>query len=41
LQEQGIDLLLASGATPANIKTEYTFRKDAITYDGKKSMPKN
>lgn len=36
LQEQGIDLLLASTTTPANIKTEYTFRKGAIAYDGKK-----
>ena len=35
LQEQGIDLLLASTTTPANIKTEYTFRKGAIAYDGK------
>ena len=35
-QEQGIDLLLASATTPANLKTEYTFRKGAISYDGKK-----
>lgn len=35
-QEQGIDLLLASATTPANIKTEYGFRKGAIAYDGKK-----
>ena len=35
-QEQGIDLLLASAATPASMKTEYTFRKGAISYDGKK-----
>jgi tetratricopeptide (TPR) repeat protein len=35
-QEQGIDLLLASAATPANLKTEYTFRKGAIAYDSKK-----
>jgi tetratricopeptide (TPR) repeat protein len=35
-QEQGIDLLLASATTPANIKTEYTFRKGAFAYDGKK-----
>lgn len=35
-QEQGIDLLLASATTPANIKTEYAFRKGAIAYDGKK-----
>jgi tetratricopeptide (TPR) repeat protein len=35
-QEQGIDLLLASATTPANIKTEYTFRKGAIAYDGKR-----
>lgn len=36
LQEQGIDLLLASATTPANLKTEYTFRKGAIAYDGKR-----
>ncbi len=35
-QEQGIDLLLASATTPANLKTEYTFRKGAIAYDGKR-----
>ncbi len=35
-QEQGIDLLLASATTPPNLKTEYTFRKGAIAYDGKK-----
>lgn len=35
-QEQGIDLLLASATTPANLKTEYTFRKGALAYDGKK-----
>lgn len=35
-QEQGIDLLLASTTTPANIKTEYTFRKGAIAYDAKR-----
>lgn len=35
-QEQGIDLLLASATTPANIKTEYTFRKGAIAYDAKR-----
>jgi hypothetical protein len=35
-QEQGIDLLLASATTPANIKTDYTFRKGAIAYDAKK-----
>jgi tetratricopeptide (TPR) repeat protein len=35
-QEQGIDLLLASATTPANLKTEYAFRKGAIAYDGKK-----
>jgi tetratricopeptide (TPR) repeat protein len=35
-QEQGIDLLLASATTPANIRTEYTFRKGAIAYDNKK-----
>ena len=35
-QEQGIDLLLASATTPANLKTEYTFRKGAMAYDGKR-----
>lgn len=35
LQQQGIDLLLASATTPANLKTEYTFRKGAIAYDAK------
>lgn len=35
-QEQGIDLLLASASTPADLKREYTFRKGAIAYDGKK-----
>lgn len=35
-QEQGIDLLLASATTPANLKTEYTFRKGALAYDGKR-----
>lgn len=35
-QEQGIDLLIASAATPADLKREYTFRKGAIAYDGKK-----
>jgi len=35
LQEQGIDLLLASTTTPANLKTEYTFRKAAFAYDSK------
>ncbi|MBL0925232.1 MAG: hypothetical protein IBJ12_12305 [Sphingomonadaceae bacterium] len=34
-QEQGIDLLLASATTPADLKKEYTFRKGAIAYDGK------
>jgi hypothetical protein len=34
-QQQGIDLLLASATTPANLKTEYTFRKGAIAYDNK------
>ncbi|MEP7351426.1 MAG: hypothetical protein ABI668_15965 [Sphingorhabdus sp.] len=34
-QEQGIDLLLASATTPANIKTEYGFRKGGIAYDKK------
>jgi hypothetical protein len=35
-QEQGIDLLLASASTPADLKREYTFRKGAIAYDGKR-----
>lgn len=35
-QEQGIDLLLASASTPVELKKEYTFRKGAIAYDGKK-----
>lgn len=35
-QEQGIDLLLASASTPADFKREYTFRKGAIAYDGKR-----
>lgn len=34
-QQQGIDLLLASAATPANLKVEYTFRKGAYAYDSK------
>ena len=34
-QQQGIDLLLASATTPANLKTEYTFRKGAYAYDNK------
>lgn len=34
-QQQGIDLLLTSATTPANLKQEYTFRKGAIAYDGK------
>ncbi len=35
LQEQGVDLLLASATTPANLKTEYTFRKGAFAYDAR------
>lgn len=35
-QEQGIDLLLASASTPTEMKREYTFRKGAFAYDGKK-----
>jgi hypothetical protein len=35
-QEQGIDLLIASATTPADLKREYTFRKGAIGYDGKR-----
>ncbi len=34
-QQQGIDLLLASASTPANLKSEYTFRKGAFAYDNK------
>ena len=36
LQEQGIDLMLASASTPADIKTQYMFQKGAIAYDGKR-----
>ena len=35
-QEQGIDLLIASASTPADLKREYTFRKGAISYDSKR-----
>jgi hypothetical protein len=35
-QEQGIDLLIGSATTPADLKREYTFRKGAIGYDGKR-----
>lgn len=35
-QEQGIDLLLASTTTSPELKKEYTFRKGAIAYDGKR-----
>jgi hypothetical protein len=35
LQQQGIDLLLASATTPPDLKKEYTFRKGAIAYDSK------
>ncbi|WP_397603200.1 hypothetical protein [Sphingorhabdus sp.] len=35
-QEQGIDLLIASASTPADLKKEYTFRKGAIAYDSKR-----
>lgn len=35
-QEQGIDLLLASASTPVDLKKEYTFRKGAFAYDGKR-----
>lgn len=34
-QAQGIDLLLASATTPANIRQDYTFRRGAIAYDSK------
>lgn len=36
IQEQGIDLLLASTSTSPELKKEYSFRKGAIAYDGKK-----
>ncbi|MEY3940564.1 MAG: hypothetical protein RLZZ604_1024 [Pseudomonadota bacterium] len=36
LQDQGIDLLLASATTPVEMKQAYTFRKGAIAYDGKR-----
>ena len=35
-QEQGIDLLIGSATTPVDLKKEYTFRKGAIAYDGKR-----
>jgi len=35
-QEQGIDLLIASASTPADLKREYTFRKGAMAYDSKR-----
>ena len=35
-QEQGIDLLIASASTPADMMRDYTFRKGAIAYDGKR-----
>jgi tetratricopeptide (TPR) repeat protein len=35
-QEQGIDLLIASASTPADLNREYTFRKGAIAYDSKR-----
>ncbi len=36
IQEQGIDLMLASASTPSDIKTQYMFQKGAIAYDGKR-----
>jgi hypothetical protein len=36
LQEQGIDLMLASASTPADLKIQYMFQKGAIAYDGKR-----
>ena len=35
-QEQGIDLLIGSATTTVDLKKEYTFRKGAIAYDGKR-----
>ncbi len=35
-QEQGIDLMIASASTPANMKTQYVFQKGAIAYDAKR-----
>ena len=34
-QQEGIDLLLASATTPANLKTQYLFQKGAIAFDAK------
>lgn len=36
LQDQGVDLVLASATAPADVKQQYMFRKGAIAYDGKK-----
>lgn len=36
IQDQGVDLVLASASAPADVKQQYTFRKGAIAYDGKK-----
>jgi hypothetical protein len=35
LQDQGVDLVLASATAPADVKQLYTFRKGAIAYDAK------
>lgn len=35
-QEQGIDLMIASASTPADLKTQYIFQKGAIAFDGKR-----
>jgi hypothetical protein len=36
LQDQGVDLVLASATAPAEVKQQYMFRKGAIAYDAKK-----
>jgi tetratricopeptide (TPR) repeat protein len=36
LQDQGVDLVLASATAPVEVKQQYMFRKGAIAYDGKK-----
>lgn len=36
MQDQGVDLVLASATAPIDVKQLYLFRKGAISYDGKK-----
>lgn len=36
LQDQGVDLVLASATAPAEVKQQYTFRRGAIAYDAKR-----